>query len=477
MPEPLATTKRKFHRLLDNLTRHANATVIPIPAQIDRDESARDRLLAAAERVNKRRRLGDEQPDTPTRSSSVSSNASTLRKQNKVLAVARTPKASHTTKATIPSFSPWSQESFLQRLKTFSSVASWHMKPDPINEVVWAKRGWQCVGVNTVACVGGCEHRVVVDLSSSHTHSDTGYDETDEQSLHGDAVDDQRLSNESADEALEEEENLLKALTERYADEVVNGHGDKCLWRRAGCKDDIYRLQVVRPAVWRPQLNERLVSITELGSSIEAVAITSIVTDASEDESLEIFHDIDAQSESMHSQSSDLRSKAIKIAMHGWYGMRDSHADLLQCHSCFQRIGLWMYQPDYHRRGSTQDEQDGSSTSATEKLDLLSMHREYCPWRSGTSQCASGSFAGLNACEILSRVVKTYTNEQRRSHNHPPTRDQEQDATTSPTEDHDIPPKPSREEEDQLDREREGRLQRLKRLLTLKRPRAVVQPI
>lgn len=68
------------------------------------------------------------------------------------------------TKAVEPNYVPWSHEQFLRRLKTFADLKSWTSKPDAVNEVEWAKRGWVCVDVNTVGCRGGCEQRVVVGL-------------------------------------------------------------------------------------------------------------------------------------------------------------------------------------------------------------------------------------------------------------------------------------------------------------------------
>ena len=63
-----------------------------------------------------------------------------------------------------PNFAPWDRPAFLERLKTFAPVTSWGIKPERINEVHWAKRGWSCVGRDRVRCRGGCEKEIYIQL-------------------------------------------------------------------------------------------------------------------------------------------------------------------------------------------------------------------------------------------------------------------------------------------------------------------------
>ncbi len=82
----------------------------------------------------------------------------------------------------MPNYAPWSREQFLDRLKTFRDVGSWSPKPDRVNEVQWAKRGWQCVGRECVGCVGGCERHVCIKLGASeHQGKGEEGDEADEE--------------------------------------------------------------------------------------------------------------------------------------------------------------------------------------------------------------------------------------------------------------------------------------------------------
>ena len=89
-------------------------------------------------------------------------------------------------------------------------------KPESINEVQWAKRGWRCVGRERVGCVGGCGKEVVIKLEE-------GPEETGNESAEsGQGSDDWRKG------AQEE-------LVERYSDIIVSGHEEGCLWRSRGC--------------------------------------------------------------------------------------------------------------------------------------------------------------------------------------------------------------------------------------------------
>jgi hypothetical protein len=123
----------------------------------------------------------------------------------------------------IPNFAPWSQETFLARLKTFHKVSYWHPKPELIGEVHWAKRGWSCVDVNTVACKGGCERRVVVKLDTMGT--------VVKKALASEAAD---ADNEDDEEEVDETE-LEKALAERYQNEIVNGGKLRAKTTYTGC--------------------------------------------------------------------------------------------------------------------------------------------------------------------------------------------------------------------------------------------------
>ncbi|KAH9836441.1 Rsm1-like [Teratosphaeria destructans] len=427
--EAIATTKRKFYRALDNIT---NPPATPITAH--------------GEHLAKRAR----------RSISGSSSSIIWRESRTKTAntANRTSKAGTSPPKPIPNFSPWSHETFIDRLRSFSRVSLWHPKPEAVGEVPWAKRGWVCVDVNTVACKGGCERRVVVSLDPPE-RAHVGEDGQDE-----DEVDD--------DSTYED------ALVERYRQLIVDGHAEACLWRKAGCKDDIYHMQVVRPSIWQPELSKRYRSLQQIDKSIKDVKVQTLPRDTSAITTARLIEELPANvlaGLGEEDAALSARTKAFDIALHGWHGAAESGNDLLRCEACFQRIGLWMYQPGYRPGRASEDDAEEDMI-----INLLEMHRDHCPWRNPDTQKASGSLAGLNAVQILYRVVATYAREQRRrSEEHGPNgqstadhngEDEGNATLASPT------VSLSRDEIERQDKERDTRLQKLKRLFTIKRKSA-----
>ena len=419
MPEAIETTKRKFYKVLDSLQNPpATRPSEPAAKRVRRSISTSSTVSYSTPRVVSGSKT-DERPVKPP-----------------------------------PNFSPWSSETFLARLKTFSSVSMWHPKPDAISELEWAKRGWICLGVNTVACKGGCEKRIVVSLEArkqSTEQHDIGTD--------GD------------DDEVEDEETFEDALVERYKTLIVDGHSDSCLWRKAGCKDDVYRLPVVRATIWQPELRKRYRSLHQICESVRDVKLIALPYDAPGLLSTErLLADLPADvlgppSEEQPTPEDSL--KALEIALHGWRGSEDTGNELLHCDACFQRIGLWMYQPGYKPAHSSSDDESGDSAT----IDLVEIHREHCPWRNAHTQQSAGSLGGLNASQILQRVVSTCARDQRRH-------TEEQQGVGAHHEAHDdddnddhVPasPAPSREDVMKNDKERESRLKKLKSLFSIKR--------
>jgi len=134
-----------------------------------------------------------------------------------------------------PNFAPWDRSQFLERLQTYRHVDKWMSKPEKINEVQWAKRGWSCVGKERVGCVGGCRKELVIMLESSR--EDREYVDT--------------RTAEQEEEEEDEEEWRAKAqaqLVEKYTDMVTTAHDGGCLWRRRGCDG----IQISPGSSWIP---------------------------------------------------------------------------------------------------------------------------------------------------------------------------------------------------------------------------------
>lgn len=435
----IATKKRLYAKALDSLTSNSRVSLATSSssASTKRPLTATEAFDEARERATKR-----------LRQSTSSSSLVPLR----VHPTAAAPKKETASASKHPpNYAPWSHEAFLARLKTFSSVSLWHPKPESINEVEWAKRGWSCVGINTVCCRGGCQRKVVVNLESIPKKAN------------GDDLGNGVAAEEDEDE--ENEASFEQALAERYKSTIVNGHAESCLWRKGGCKDDIYHLHVVRPSVWQPELQKRVKSVLEIQGAIESVKIQSIErSDPSFLPPERLLKDLSADilGTSDYESPTQASAKALEIALHGWRGTKESGSELLHCDACFQRIGLWMYQPDYRPAHSTSED---ASAEDDLTLNLLDFHREHCPWRNAVSQKASGSLSGLNACQILQRVISAYARDHRR-------RSDEQAGIISADAAHEDTGEVaeySKEEVARQDKERESRLRKLKSLFSIKR--------
>ena len=144
-----------------------------------------------------------------------------------------------------------------------------------------------------------------------------------------------------------------------------------------------------------------------------------------------------------------------------------------------------MYQPGYKAgRGAIppeeqQQQQDPDEAVEVVTVNLLEMHRLHCPWQSGKSQQATGLLTGLNACQVLQKVVSGYAREERRKSQAYGRTGEDGVGVDGDDDDDDDGGKDdgasvdavklSPEEVERLDREREGKLRRLKRMFTIKR--------
>lgn len=406
-PEALATTKRKFHALLDSLTRSASkataSSSTPISGSTFDSPAKRIRLEA------QKRLEASTASTTSTTSAYIQSQLLTSR-----LAAARRQASSNTTTANAdttsnePNYLPSSHIAFLRRLKTFADLSVWTSKPDPINEVTWAKKGWICVGVNTVACKGGCEQRVVVALRPPRKDEE-GKD------ISG-----------SEDYSVDVDDELVR----RYVELVNTGHEEDCLWRSAGCRDDIYRLQIARPTVWQPQLKERYRSFVVMADALPALETLDIpfnVSEVARQFPKDFFGLRDTNTVSIGTENTPRASpaptseiadpfinhNALAFALLGWHGSADTpltsspSSAIATCDHCFRRLGLWLYTSKSPNTdvAANMDTDTESSITASQQLDLHLNHRTYCPWISAESQCMPGSFAGLAVWEVLLRLI------------------------------------------------------------------------
>lgn len=105
-------------------------------------------------------------------------------------------------------YCPGDRDQLLRRLATFQELTDWTPKPERVSEVEWAKRGWTCQGKERVQCAL-CGRELAVGVNRKE-------------------VDGKEISVLIASEVAE-------GVVNKYAELIVDGHGQDCLWRRKGC--------------------------------------------------------------------------------------------------------------------------------------------------------------------------------------------------------------------------------------------------
>ncbi|KAF2149552.1 zf-C3HC-domain-containing protein, partial [Myriangium duriaei CBS 260.36] len=496
MPEALATSKRKFYKILDNLSAPAS------PAK--QQGTGHPNPLIPKSRLHGRSSpYSSLNPGTNSTSQQTSANMAELRARLGIGAadkrISMMPTSGHGTttplkptntilhktgsfaslrsidkerdrvqlkeplplpEKSFPAFCPWSHEAFMDRLKTFAPVTNWMPKPaEEVGEMAWVKRGWACVGVETVACAA-CKKRLVVDFTPAK---------------YGRESKRRKIRFNDGDDALDDyeyEEAFEKGLVEKYKALIIDGHRDSCPWRQAGCKDDIYRIPVVRREWWQKHISEAFLSALAMAEDIGRLNLRDIPIKPTAEK---ILRDMPPgfftttyqsyQAPAPMSRPTTPRPATLTIALTGWLATTESSTNLLSCSACFQRIGLWLYQ------GPSSSRTDSGHDFPPTTLDLIDQHREHCPFRNAASQAATGDFSSSPAWSILWTTVARWADEQRRrSHPHQP-----ESAPASPLSPS-FPPLGhtvsieathggSREENAKLDKERTTKLRKLRKAL------------
>ena len=424
----LSTTKRKFHRILDSIS-NASSTSLATTSNHDRRNASTTTLPATMDPPAKKPRIA-----RPT-SAYISPSARILISQSPTLrapaATAKqpTPIATMNDERKAPNFAPWDRGRFLERLKTYRHVDKWMGKPERINEVQWAKRGWSCVGKDRVGCVGGCGKEVVITLESSR-----------EERLDNEETQDtgKRPLDEEEDED-EWREKAQEQLVHRYAEMIVTSHDSGCLWRRKGCDgrrddflaalanelmnpvDTIQRLPLAHHKTAIDDLRQRYVSLIAIASELPPEPSTPEDFDLSSisQKLAPLLHTPTPESPSPpqpghpnppsdttiippHSINNNNNS-ALALALFGWQAEEGHAIGLATCTACFRRLGLWLFKP-------SSSSPDSPSQSSMHRLDVVGEHRDYCPWintlsQNGATSGRTSSLDGLAGWQTLLRAV------------------------------------------------------------------------
>ncbi|KAL9091374.1 MAG: hypothetical protein Q9159_001458 [Coniocarpon cinnabarinum] len=405
MPATLTSTKRKFHTLIESLTSRPSSSrsTASTSTSHSANTTANDDPPSKRSRLSPRSSTVLSHPLTDPSSIHTISRATTpndtpgLKLNTRTEAIlARKEADRRAALKDSAQYNPWSADGFLKRLKTFSDLTTWTPgKPDEISEVVWAKRGWSCDGLNRVACKKGCEARIVVALRPKRK-------------------DEEGKEIEGSEDFSEE---VSPELVKRYALLVREGHHEGCLWRMGrACGDDVYRVGVVRGEVWQRELKERYWSFGELEEKGGLPVVERLECPVDVEQMARYLEkDFFQGTEASHAQATQVKDGAatapvvkslnpavLTLSLTGWRLMPEtsSTSPTAMCHHCFRRIGLWLY-----TRPPTSSSTEGEEETLM-RLDLLSSHRHYCPWINGATQAMpEGTFANLPAYEILQRVI------------------------------------------------------------------------
>lgn len=405
----LSTTKRKFHKILDSIS-NASSTTLASSEELRPNNASTPSLTVNIERPVKRARPASAFVQSLA-SRAQGSQSSTFRDRVKV----STPGAMGEERK-LPNFAPWDRGQFLDRLKTFRHVDKWMGKPDAVNEVQWAKRGWSCAGKERVKCVGGCGKEVVVKLENDWNVDEEPNDE-------GSAEDDQDWRKDAEEQ-----------LVERYVELITSGHDGGCLWRRRGCDgielaqfwmffelielalDTIHRLPLAHQNTALTNLRLRYESLAAMSTELPSnISTPPSVDPAKLSDQASSFLVSPSQPSATPITSANpetqapIDAPALMLAVFGWQAEPSTIQGLASCAACFRRLGLWLFKPN-----SRPSSPDGSSPSMA-RLDAVAEHREYCPWINASSQGGGSnethqnppqtSTADLAGWELLLRAI------------------------------------------------------------------------
>ncbi|KAJ6049613.1 hypothetical protein N7499_011800 [Penicillium canescens] len=374
MSYELESKKRKFHRILDSISKPQQPEPTPTPPPAP-PMTARERVAANVSIKKVRLSSNDRSELTSVRNSiqKISRPAN------------RTSSASSASSNKRPTFVPWDRERFLERLETFRRVDRWTSKPAPINEVQWAKHGWICTDSKRVTCVSECGGAVVIKLPDEIDELD-GFDS----------------------EKVRERNEVRATLVDQYAKMLVESHGESCPWRQKSCDATIQHLPLTNCDVALSGLHDRYMNILKMGDKLPANDVVQTLQEPNLDDIAKLLPDdwfkeaaqpaepaaaptTEGQaprSENQESSESNPSSAdaprsvnrvALALALFGWDTASDGAAGLVGCGACFRRLGLWMYKP-----------KDNGEVTVYTSLDVASEHMEYCPWINKVAQSGTG---------------------------------------------------------------------------------------
>lgn len=312
--------------------------------------------------LTKRRRLGlsDATPSKGLSPASPSNNGAQTTISNIVL---RKWSGNNEKKALFkPRFCPGDRDELLRRLASFQELTDWTPKPDPVNEVQWAKRGWICQGKERVRCTL-CNKELVVKLNRKE-------------------VDGKEI-------AVLIPSEIEEALVQKYLELIVTSHADDCLWRKRGCDDALLRLPLSNRHNAIQDLRRRYDQVCARNSFLpyefnlrlpEKINIDTILSQLPPD-----FFTSPPPPATNPSGSAPNRV-ALVLAVCGWEGLDNQRGGAVpnaaSCHTCLRRLGLWMFKS----KEIDPETNQVLVPAPMDHLDPVREHRFFCPWKNAEAQ-------------------------------------------------------------------------------------------
>ncbi|KAK2014285.1 zf-C3HC-domain-containing protein [Colletotrichum eremochloae] len=298
-----------------------------------------------------------------------------------------TPNPSKETEVKVVSkFAPSDRSELLKRLASFQEITDWTPKPDAVNEIEWAKRGWVCQGKDRVRCTL-CNKELVVKLNKRE-------------------VDGKEVPVLVASDVAEE------ALVSKYSELIVTAHLEECLWRKQGCDDSLLRLSLTNAKISIEALRYRYDDLCgrkpflpyEFNLKLpEGLNIDSVLTQLPED----FFTNPPPAKDSPDPKQPN--RVALALALTGWQGLTNPRIGAVpnsaSCNTCLRRLGLWMFK-------SKEVSADGEILvpAPMDHLDPIREHRFFCPWKNPATQrlgsAKPGSESDMAAWKCLVQVLR-----------------------------------------------------------------------
>ncbi|KAI0405118.1 zf-C3HC-domain-containing protein [Xylaria palmicola] len=381
-------TKRKFNTLIQGIGARSPRVADPDDAHTPtRDDAASSHRLSAAlstpeaaarpsmsawntpspsaELLGKRRRVGALEPTSPSPKTNTTKISNIVLKKWTPASATASATAKANASSEPPRYCPNDRDELIRRLATFQELTEWTPKPDKVNEIEWAKRGWVCQGRERVRCTL-CHKELVVKTSTR-------------------TVDGKEVPVVAGSD-------VEQGLAKRFAELIIGAHEDDCLWRRHGCHDSLLRLPLAVPQAALSSLRERYDDLCtrpsflpysfnlRLPPTLDLKAVKSQLP-------LTFFTEPPPPSTNP-SAPSDV---ALALALTGWQGLTNPRIGAVPnsatCATCLRRLGLWMF------RSKEVDEATGAIVvpAPMDHLDPVREHRFFCPWRSPAVQRNPGA--------------------------------------------------------------------------------------